>query len=76
VIHLVHSTRKALTEHGDKLEAAEKEKIEAAIKDLEAALKGSDKQTLMLNRRRSQPQRKRWVKKCTPICRHSRLLQA
>jgi molecular chaperone DnaK len=40
---LVHSTRKALTEHGDKLEAAEKEKIEAAIKDLEAALKGSDK---------------------------------
>ena len=37
------STRKALTEHGDKLEAAEKEKIEAAIKDLEAALKGSDK---------------------------------
>jgi molecular chaperone DnaK len=40
---LVHSTRKALTEHGDKLEAAEKEKIEVAIKDLEAALKGSDK---------------------------------
>jgi molecular chaperone DnaK len=40
---LVHSTRKALTEHGDKLDAAEKEKIEAAIKDLEAALKGSDK---------------------------------
>jgi molecular chaperone DnaK len=40
---LVHSTRKALTEHGEKLEAAEKEKIEAAIKDLEAALKGSDK---------------------------------
>ncbi|MEO0315104.1 MAG: Chaperone protein DnaK [Pseudomonadota bacterium] len=40
---LVHSTRKALTEHGDKLEAGEKEKIEAAIKDLEAALKGSDK---------------------------------
>ena len=40
---LVHSTRKALTEHGDKLDAAEKEKIEVAIKDLEAALKGSDK---------------------------------
>ena len=40
---LVHSTRKALTEHGEKLDAAEKEKIEAAIKDLEAALKGSDK---------------------------------
>ena len=40
---LVHSTRKALTEHGDKLDVAEKEKIESAIKDLEAALKGSDK---------------------------------
>jgi len=40
---LVHSTRKALTEYGDKLDAGEKEKIEAAIKDLEASLKGNDK---------------------------------
>ncbi|ABR88999.1 molecular chaperone DnaK (Hsp70) [Janthinobacterium sp. Marseille] len=40
---LVHSTRKALTEYGDKLEAGEKEKIEAAIAELEEALKGSDK---------------------------------
>ena len=40
---LVHSTRKALTEHGDKLDAGEKEKIEAAIKDLEEAVKGNDK---------------------------------
>ena len=40
---LVHSTRKALTEYGDKLDAGEREKIEAAIKDLETALKGSDK---------------------------------
>jgi molecular chaperone DnaK len=40
---LVHSTRKALAEHGDKLAAGEKESIEAAIKDLEVALKGSDK---------------------------------
>ncbi len=40
---LVHSTRKALTEHGDKLDAGEKEKIEAAIKDLEEVLKGADK---------------------------------
>jgi len=39
----VHSTRKALTEHGDKLDAGEKEKIEAAIKELEEALKGEDK---------------------------------
>ena len=40
---LVHSTRKALGEHGDKLEAGEKESIEAAIKELEEALKGTDK---------------------------------
>jgi molecular chaperone DnaK len=40
---LVHSTKKALGEHGDKLEAGEKEKIEAAIKDLEEALKSTDK---------------------------------
>jgi molecular chaperone DnaK len=40
---LVHSTRKALTEHGDKLDADEKTAIEAAIKDLEEALKSNDK---------------------------------
>ncbi len=39
----VHSVRKSLTEYGDKLEATEKEKIEAAIKDLEEAIKGDDK---------------------------------
>jgi len=39
----VHSVKKSLTEYGDKLDAGEKEKIEAAIKDLEAALKGDDK---------------------------------
>ena len=40
---LVHSTRKSLTEYGDKLDAAEKEKIEAAITDLEGAIKSGDK---------------------------------
>ncbi|MBK7502173.1 MAG: molecular chaperone DnaK [Polaromonas sp.] len=39
----VHSVKKSLGEYGDKLEAGEKEKIEAAIKDLEEALKGDDK---------------------------------
>ena len=39
----VHSVRKSLTEHGEKLEAGEKEKIEAALKDVEEALKGDDK---------------------------------
>jgi molecular chaperone DnaK len=40
---LVHSTKKALAEHGDKLEAAEKEAIETAIKELEDVLKSDDK---------------------------------
>jgi len=39
----VHSVRKSLTEHGDKLDASEKDAIEAAIKALEEALKGEDK---------------------------------
>jgi len=40
---LVHSVRKSVKEMGDKLEAAEKEKIEAAIKDLEEATRTDDK---------------------------------
>jgi molecular chaperone DnaK len=40
---LVHSTKKSLEEHGASLDAAEKEKIEAAVKALEEAVKGSDK---------------------------------
>ncbi len=40
---LIHSVRKTLGEHGDKLDAGEKDKVEAAIKDLEEALKGDDK---------------------------------
>jgi molecular chaperone DnaK len=40
---LAHSIRKSLTEYGDKLDAAEKEKIESALKDLEGVVKGDDK---------------------------------
>ncbi len=40
---MVHSVKKSLGEYGDKLDAGEKEKIEAAIKDMEEALKGEDK---------------------------------
>ena len=42
----VHSVKKSLTEYGDKLDAGEKDKIEAAIKDVEEALKGDDKATI------------------------------
>ena len=40
---LIHSVKKSLGEHGDKLDAAEKEKIEAALKEAEEAVKGDDK---------------------------------
>ncbi|MDP2154055.1 MAG: molecular chaperone DnaK [Methylotenera sp.] len=40
---MVHSVKKSLAEHGDKLDAAEKEAIETAIKDVEEALKSDDK---------------------------------
>jgi len=39
----VHSVRKSLKDHGDKLDAPEKEKIEAALKSAEGALKSDDK---------------------------------
>ncbi len=40
---MVHSVKKSLTEYGDKLDAGEKEKIEAAIKETEVVLKSDDK---------------------------------
>ncbi|WP_027016884.1 molecular chaperone DnaK [Comamonas composti] len=42
----VHSVKKGLTDHGDKLEAAEKTAIEEAVKELEEALKGEDKDAI------------------------------
>ena len=40
---LVHSTKKSITDLGDKLDADEKVKIEAAVEALEEAIKGEDK---------------------------------
>ena len=40
---LVHSVKKSLADYGDKLEAGEKEKIEAALKEAEEAIKSGDK---------------------------------
>ncbi|MBZ4210957.1 MAG: molecular chaperone DnaK [Rhodoferax sp.] len=42
----LHSVKKSLTEYGDKLEAGEKEKIEAAIKELEEAMKSDVKTSI------------------------------
>src|SRR5712692_3957073 len=40
---LVHSVRKSLKDYGDKLDASEKDKIEAALKDAEGVLKSENK---------------------------------
>jgi molecular chaperone DnaK len=40
---LVHSVKKSLKDYGDKLDAGEKEKIEAALKEAEGVLKSEDK---------------------------------
>jgi molecular chaperone DnaK len=42
----VHQIRKAMTEHGDKIDGGDKERIEAAIKDVEEALKADDKEAI------------------------------
>jgi molecular chaperone DnaK len=43
---LIHTVRKSLAEHGDKTDADEKSRIEAALKAAEEALKGNDKDTI------------------------------
>ena len=43
---LTHAVKKSLTEHGDKIGADEKAGIESAIKAVEEAMKGSDKEAI------------------------------
>jgi len=43
---MMHSVKKSLAEHGDKLDAGDKEKVEAALKDVDDAMKGDDKVTI------------------------------
>jgi len=43
---MVHSVKKSLAEHGDKLDVAEKEVIEAAIKGVEEVLQSDDKEAI------------------------------
>jgi molecular chaperone DnaK len=40
---MIHATRKSMEQLGDKVDSGEKERIESAIKDLEEAMKGEDK---------------------------------
>ena len=43
---IVHSTEKALAEHGDKVAGADKEAIETGLTDLKAALEGEDAEAI------------------------------
>ncbi len=43
---MVHSVKKSMTEHGDKLDEAEKTAIETAIKEVEDVLQSDDKETI------------------------------
>jgi molecular chaperone DnaK len=43
---LVHSVKKSLADYGDKLDGGEKEKIEAALKEAEEAIKSGDKEQI------------------------------
>ncbi len=43
---MVHSVKKSLSEHGDKLDATEKAAIETAIKDVEDTMKEGDKEAI------------------------------
>jgi len=43
---MIHSVKKSLAEHGDKVDAGEKAKIEAALKEAEEAIKGDDKEAI------------------------------
>jgi molecular chaperone DnaK len=43
---LIHSVKKSLAEHGDKVSAEEKSAIESALKNAEEALKGGDKDAI------------------------------
>jgi molecular chaperone DnaK len=44
--HMVHTVKKALSEHGEKVGADEKAKVEAALKDAEEAMKSDDKEKI------------------------------
>ena len=43
---LIHSTTKSMTEAGDKISAADKSTVEAAIADLKTALEGDDAEAI------------------------------
>ncbi|KIO50048.1 molecular chaperone DnaK [Nitrosospira sp. NpAV] len=43
---MIHSVKKTLKEHGDKLDGEEKSKIEGALKDAEEAMKSDSKDTI------------------------------
>ena len=63
---LVHSVKKSLDEHGDKVGADEKAKIEAALKEAEEALKCDDKDEIEAKTQGAgRSARTSWPSRCT-----------
>ena len=72
---LVHTVKKSLAEYGDKVDADEKAKIEAALKDAEELLKqqgrGEGRDRSEDRGARARPRRS-WARRCTPRRRRKR----
>ncbi len=69
----MHSVQKSLADYGDKLEAAEKEAIEAAIKELQETLKGEDKDAIEAKTTALMTASQSWAKIVMPRRRPKRL---
>ena len=69
--------KKSLTEYGDKLDAGEKDKIEAAIKEVEEVLKGDDKDAIEAKPSAGKPRRswreKMYAQQAAPKAVHRRM---
>ena len=63
----VHSVKKSLTEYGDKLKPVKK-KIEAAIKELEEAIKSDDKDAIDAKNTALMTASQKLGERCTPTC--------
>lgn len=63
---LIHSIKKSLGEHGDKIGADEKAKIESALKEAEEVVKGDDKEAIEPRPKNWPRPARNWARSCTP----------
>jgi molecular chaperone DnaK (HSP70) len=73
---LVHSTRKSLTEYGDKLEAARKRRSKLQSPNWKVRSSPATRLTSTPKWHRCRPLRRSWARRCMPTCRRSKLQPA